>query len=525
MPSFLQESQIFVSWLSTVGVTMSPKITVSDLRKDHQGRGVVAVEDIEANEDIFTIPRSAIINVSNCSLIEDKPHLSQKLLKLSQWESLVVVLLYELKVKNNDSKWLPYFNVLPIKDTDNYFFNQLVHWSDEDLSALEPSLILERVGKDVSTQMFNRLYPKIIVERLGLHELKGVTIEEFFSVASLIMSYSFDVERPASLEEKLQAEDQEEDNEEEHKIKSNEEYPSEDDDEDEDKVDEDELLNGGFFKSMVPLADTLNADTTLHNASLTYSESGLIMRSIKPIKKGEQVYNSYFDHPNSEILRRYGYVETQGSSHDFAEIPLAIVRSIFSKEYSVSTEFLDEIFQILNEIVIADDEDGESAEIVLDSYDCFKTREVILEFVFIIQVLTIILAINEKEKISSWNHEEMYKMVHRVFQKCYQLVESKKLTNKFKANFEKILKERLKAYPQIASEPYTKEMAFSRAQMAEVVLKSEYQSLKNCLEIDETFKNGPMGTYKFIEDEKLIRNIMKKRAPEDSDKDNKKRKL
>ena len=97
------------------------------------------------------------------------------------WEGLITVLLYELKAKKENSKWLPYFNVLPINDKENYQLNQLVHWSDEELKSLEPSLVLERVGKDDSLQMFNKLYPRIIIEELGLNELEGITTEDLYN--------------------------------------------------------------------------------------------------------------------------------------------------------------------------------------------------------------------------------------------------------------------------------------------------------------------------------------------------------
>ena len=44
-----------------------------------------------------------------------------------------------------------------------------------------------------------------------------------------------------------------------------------------------------------------------------------------------------------------------------------------------------------------------------------------------------------------------------------------------------------------------------------MVVKSEYQSLKNCLDLEKTFSE-----YKFVDDEKLLKNIIKKRFSEDN---------
>jgi len=43
------------------------------------------------------------------------------------------------------------------------------------------------------------------------------------------------------------------------------------------------------------------------------------MRSIKPIPKDEQIYNTYGNLPNSDLLRRYGYV-IPDSADDLVEI-------------------------------------------------------------------------------------------------------------------------------------------------------------------------------------------------------------
>lgn len=43
------------------------------------------------------------------------------------------------------------------------------------------------------------------------------------------------------------------------------------------------------------------------------------MRSIKAISKSEQIYNTYGNLPDSDLLRRYGYV-IPGAKNDIVEI-------------------------------------------------------------------------------------------------------------------------------------------------------------------------------------------------------------
>ena len=272
--------------------------------------------------------------------------------------------------------------MLPIKDTDNLEFNQLMFWTDAELKLLSPSLIVERVGKDVAEGVYEKLFPAYVSQQLQLPELAEVTLQTYNRVASIIMSYSFDVEKfdPES---------------------------NGDSDEPMDMENAEELLELNFFKSMIPLADTLNADTKLHNASLVYTPDSLVMIAIKPIPKGNQIYNTYSDHPNSEILRRYGYVEWNGSEHDFGEVPLSLIKDYFVSRGQFTAKYVDELLSIMSQIV-DNDESGRWADIVLDSYDCFVSREVIIEFIFIIQVLTVLASINSLNSMEHLSDESKY---------------------------------------------------------------------------------------------------------------------
>lgn len=61
--------------------------------------------------------------------------------------------------------------------------------------------------------------------------------------------------------------------------------------------------------AMVPMADILNARYGSENAKLFYEKHTLRMVSTKPISAGEQIWNTYGDPPNSDLLRRYGHVD------------------------------------------------------------------------------------------------------------------------------------------------------------------------------------------------------------------------
>ena len=53
------------------------------------------------------------------------------------------------------------------------------------------------------------------------------------------------------------------------------------------------------------------------------------MRSIRPIPQNEQIYNTYGNLPNADLLRRYGYV-IPGSRDDLVEVSTEIIIEVVS---------------------------------------------------------------------------------------------------------------------------------------------------------------------------------------------------
>lgn len=525
---FEEQTESFRGWLLEHAVDISSKIQIADFRASGQGRCVVANAGISSGEDLFSIPRSALLNVDSCSLVKDHSEYRLILSNMTQWDALVLVFVYEWKIKAESLPWWTYFNVLPINDK-LYASNQLIFWNDAELSLLAPSYVLKRVGHDSAAKMYARLVPhfqKYIGE---------VSQDDFHLVASVIMAYSFDVEN-------VDDDDEDEDSDEEstdenfventHKQVEETEVESEShhyhnhdhdhdhdhkennsENEDEDENQEELVKNSNSLKSMVPLADTLNADTKKHNASLFISSDRLVMRSIKPISKDEQIYNIYAEHPNSEILRRYGYVEQQGSAHDFGEVSLDTFKKYFAENSSLSKDTIDEIMAILETI-----EEEEEEKFVLDTYDCFATGEVIFELTFLTQLFVIIAAINHKKSFNSASSEVKARAIRRVYKKSYQLLEGRKLTAQFIKDFPKILNVRLSEYPRKATRgfPSPKETPLTRLEMATVVLASECLSLQSCMDTEKVFTQGEF-KFSIIDDEKLLRNIMKKDTFEGSE--------
>lgn len=506
MDTFKQNTENFLNWLvKDINVKISPKIKIVDFREKNQGRCVIAVDNIAENEVLFEISRESILNIETCEFSKRYPHAKKKLYdNVGHWEGLILVLLYELRVVGNHSKWWPYFEVFPTKED----MNGLIYWNDEELKHLKPSLILNRIGKENAKKMFSDIKELIKEFKIEDESMKSIQWEDFVYVASVIMSYSFDVE---DYEEEKESESENNDDQEEEIIEV---------------IHEGEITSvrdDKRLKSMIPLADTLNADTKRCNANLIYDDLSLKMHATRSISKGEQVYNLYGEHPNSEILRRYGYVEEDGSKYDFGEVPFFTIEKVLQTQFENITsidDLLKEICVIIKENDIVQ-ENLEFEDIVVDSCECYIDGDVPSECSLFLQILVTLLQIPDIDKMGS---EELTRYVQRVSKKCFQLLASGKITKECDNIWKICIDERLTGYSLVdptldtAKLHTVRDKSILRHLMASVILKCEYDSLVAC-------KDAFNKKFTVIEDKKLMNNILKRKIEVESDKSKKKRRI
>ncbi|KAL2871300.1 ribosomal lysine N-methyltransferase [Aspergillus lucknowensis] len=294
--NFQRQSDEFVTWLSSrPGVTVNSKLRIADFRAIAAGRGVVAQADIVEGEDLFSIPRDLILSTHNSKLGD---LLSQDLEELGPWLSLMLVMIYEY-LEGDRSPWAPYFKVLPQN------FDTLMFWSAEELQELQGSAVVDKIGKEEAEELILesiapivRSNPSLFPPIDGLASYDGdagtrVILKLAHTMGSLIMAYAFDVEKPENEVDRDGEDGYVTDEEEEHSS-----------------------------KGMVPLADMLNADAHRNNARLFQEEESLIMKAIKPIKAGEEIFNDYGELPRADLLRRYGYVTDNYAPYDVVELSL-----------------------------------------------------------------------------------------------------------------------------------------------------------------------------------------------------------
>ncbi|KAM6518800.1 N-lysine methyltransferase setd6 [Fusarium solani] len=322
--SFNTGSEKFLLWFKSLpGASFSDAIKIVDLRDRNAGRGIIALQDIPAETTLFTIPRKGIINVETSELPKKLPDVfdldkpiddDDEAPRLDSWSSLILVMMYEY-LQGENSQWKPYFDVLPSS------FDTPMFWSENELDQLQASHMRHKIGKADAEIMFRKTLLPIIRNNSSVFGGENRSDDDLVEIAhrmgSTIMAYAFDLEN--------------------------------DEDEEEEEADgwvEDR--EGKSMMGMVPMADILNADAEF-NAHVNHEEESLTVTSLRPIKAGEEILNYYGPHPNSELLRRYGYVTERHSRYDVVEIPWDVVESVMRLNFGISGQVLEKLRHDLEE--------------------------------------------------------------------------------------------------------------------------------------------------------------------------------
>ncbi|KAL6897728.1 UV-endonuclease UvdE domain-containing protein [Trichoderma evansii] len=321
---FQRQTRAFLDWFKSLpGSTFSEDIEIRDLRERNAGRGIVALQDIPADTILFTVPRSEMINIETSELraklpdvflnqdtameVDDKP-------QQDPWSTLIIVMMYEY-FKGDQSKWKPYLDVLPAS------FETPMFWSDAELDELQASATRSKIGKTNAEEMFHaKILPVIRGNPDVFPASQAKSDEELIQLAhrmgSTIMSYAFD-------------------------------FQNEDEEEEDDSEEWVEDREAKSTMGMVPMADILNADAE-YNAHVNYGDDALTVATLRTIKAGEEILNYYGPHPNSELLRRYGYVTPKHSRYDVVELPWKIIEDAMVANLGLSSEQLESARELLD---------------------------------------------------------------------------------------------------------------------------------------------------------------------------------
>ncbi|GAA6010244.1 hypothetical protein JCM11491_005408 [Sporobolomyces phaffii] len=307
----------FLEWFKSAGGTVHDAVGFQQF--EGMGRGAVALHDIDADTLLFSIPRSILLTTSTSALPSLLP--AEEWQQLSGWTPLILSMMYE---RLRTSTWTPYFDLLPEEKS----FNSLMFWTPDELSDLAGSTVTSKVGKDEADEAFvETVKPFVEKHQQVFGDARDYTLDLFHYMGSLVLSRSFHVDHKAKEEDAGDDDDS-------------------DDEEDEEREDVADV-------AAVPFADLLNAKSGCDNARLFYEPQTLNMMSTTRIPAGSQIFNTYADPPNSDLLRRYGHVDEVNDA-DLVEVGLEEVAELVGEGNGLSEDEIEKRAEFLLDVGIDD---------------------------------------------------------------------------------------------------------------------------------------------------------------------------
>ncbi|KAM8892543.1 N-lysine methyltransferase setd6 [Spinachia spinachia] len=275
----------FLQWCNTVGLVLCSKVCVSKEGTVAE-YGMLATDNIEEGEVLFTVPRSALLHqdTTEVSVVLGKEKSSLE--SPSGWVPLLLVLLYEYT--SPQSRWRPYLSLW----TDFKKLDHPMFWSKEERDRLlRATGIPEAVDTDLAN--IEREYTDVVLPFVAKHpdlwNPDTHTLELYTQLVAFVMAYSFQ-------------------------------EPQEEEDSEDEEDEEEKAPNPPM---MVPMADMLN-HVSNHNANLEFTPDSLKMVCVRPIRRGEEVFNTYGQMANWQLLHMYGFTEPHRcNSNDTADIPVS----------------------------------------------------------------------------------------------------------------------------------------------------------------------------------------------------------
>ncbi|XP_030059452.1 N-lysine methyltransferase SETD6 [Microcaecilia unicolor] len=267
----------FLEWCEMMGLKINAKVCITT-KGTVANYGMMARETLAAGETVFSIPRLTLLSQHTTSISSLLKKNQTSLKSDSGWVPLLLSLLHEYR--KDDSRWQPYFSLWPdLGATDQPMF-----WpKDERVRLLQGTGVPEVVERDLAN--IHLEYSNIVLPFMRLHpnifDPKIHTLELYKKLVAFVMAYSF---------QELTEEDDEQSN----------------------------------TPVMVPVADLLN-HVSKHNAQLEFTSACLRVENVTTqcIAEGQEVFNTYGQMANWQLLHMYGFVEPYpGNTNDTADIQM-----------------------------------------------------------------------------------------------------------------------------------------------------------------------------------------------------------
>ncbi|KIP06534.1 hypothetical protein PHLGIDRAFT_106911 [Phlebiopsis gigantea 11061_1 CR5-6] len=358
------EIDAFVAWFQAQGATVdTTAMGLADI--PGYGRGVVALRDLPAEHTLFTIPRDLVLSMRTSALPGKFGQAEWKKFGLCEgWTGLILCMLWE-EARGASSKWHGFFPILPTA------FDTPMFWDENDRAELKGTAVVDKIGKEDAEKDFATKLLPAVESRPDLFPPDSIphvyTVEKYHLMGSRILSRSFHVLRwkPDGEEPDEEAEVDEAEASSALNTDGNamdvdaptdapavefdaqepvEDAAAEDDEDD----DDDDRYEDPADVAMVPMADMLNGRFATETARLYYDDEHVLkMMTTQAITAGEQIWNTYGDPPNSDLLRRYGFVDVTelepplsgaGNPADIVEVPANFVVEAAAKHTKNKTQ-------------------------------------------------------------------------------------------------------------------------------------------------------------------------------------------
>ncbi|XP_078675246.1 N-lysine methyltransferase SETD6-like [Branchiostoma floridae x Branchiostoma belcheri] len=279
-----EKLQSFLQWCVKEDFQVNPKVHVGREGSCAQ-YGMVAKEELEEGECLFKVDKTAVLSTETTEIAHLLKEGEVSLHSDSGWVPQILALMYEYT--NPKSRWRPYLQLVP----DFSELDQPMFWTEDEIEKdLCNTGIPEAVKSDLTKMKLE--YTSLALPFIKKHS--HIFSEEVHSFAlykrmvAFIMAYSFF--EPVS--------------------------------------DEDGQGDEGGKSSlplMVPMADILN-HIAKNNAHLEWDKDCLRMVTTRPVAAGEEVFNTFGELANWQLLHMYGFAEVWPENiYDTVDIPMQVL--------------------------------------------------------------------------------------------------------------------------------------------------------------------------------------------------------
>jgi len=343
-----EQGDVYLSEESTWGEAPHPMAisteTKDEITNESSGRGLLARRDINDGDNLFKVPIKLCLTKESARNALGKDVLSRE---INEYLAVACQLIHERYVLREKSFWKPYIDVLPETEEVNPTFT----WTDEDLSFLKGSPV---IAATKSLQMkLQREYDALLGGEDGLiNKYPDRFPEEHFTQENWTWAFTMLFSRAIRLRS----------------------------------------LKEGETLAMVPYADLIN-HSPFSQAYIDAREGGdwlfssgeeeVILYADRGYRRMEQIYISYGQKSNAELLLLYGFaVERNPYNSVDVTVAIAPLTESFVKELMDDSIPVDPLAEEKAEFL-----DSVGRETLVD-FPCYADRYPVelLEFLRLMQM-------------------------------------------------------------------------------------------------------------------------------------------